>query len=293
MHAKQWSICSVFLPALTVSINASFAAGQAGQSPQTPEFRQAIRETGFTGTVWWMPSWVLVQATGGVATTSFEPLRDYILVGVSVGAIQPEGTVWVQSAEIRSSVVLRNSSGNEYTPLKSFPPEIQTFLSDLKAGFIRRFDEMGKAGFSRRFAEVGKNLELLLFAAHDADGRPLLDLQQPGTLAIVLKEIAGPGESIYQWRLPVFQPSKPPKKIKDVNPRYPTEARRARVQGIVILEAIIDIKGKVTNVRVLRSIPALDEAAIEAVKQWEYEPTLLEGQPVPIVMTVTVNFAFR
>ena len=60
---------------------------------------------------------------------------------------------------------------------------------------------------------------------------------------------------------------------------------------MVILEAIIDPGGNVTNVRVLRSIPLLDNSAIEAVRQWKYEPTLLNGVPVPIVMTVTVNFA--
>ena len=71
----------------------------------------------------------------------------------------------------------------------------------------------------------------------------------------------------------------------------PDIAKQARVQGIVILEAIIDPQGNVTNVRVLRSIPLLDQSAIDAVKQWKYEPTLLNGVPVPIVMTVTVNFA--
>ena len=83
---------------------------------------------------------------------------------------------------------------------------------------------------------------------------------------------------------------KPPEKIKDVPPKYPKEAKEAGVQGIVILEGIIDHRGNVTDVRVLRSIPLLDQAAIDAVKQWKYEPTLLEGLPVPIVMTVTVNF---
>jgi len=83
---------------------------------------------------------------------------------------------------------------------------------------------------------------------------------------------------------------RPPNKIKDSKPVYPDIAKQARVQGIVILEAIIDPQGNVTNVRVLRSIPLLDQSAIEAVKQWKYEPTLLNGVPVPIVMTVTVNF---
>ncbi len=85
----------------------------------------------------------------------------------------------------------------------------------------------------------------------------------------------------------------PPKKIKDANPVYPDIARQARVQGIVILEAIIDPSGNVTNVRVLRSIPLLDQSAVQAVKQWKYEPTRLNGVPVPIVMTVTVNFALQ
>jgi protein TonB len=84
---------------------------------------------------------------------------------------------------------------------------------------------------------------------------------------------------------------KPPRKVKDAMPVYPDIARQARVQGIVILEAVIDPQGKVTNVRVLRSIPLLDQAAIAAVRQWIYEPTLLNGVPVPIVMTVTVNFS--
>jgi protein TonB len=83
---------------------------------------------------------------------------------------------------------------------------------------------------------------------------------------------------------------RPPNKIKDVAPKYPDIAKQARVQGIVILEAIIDPTGNVTNVRVLRSIPLLDQSAIDAVRQWKYEPTLLNGVPVPIVMTVTVNF---
>jgi protein TonB len=84
---------------------------------------------------------------------------------------------------------------------------------------------------------------------------------------------------------------RPPNKIKNVDPVYPDIAKQARVQGIVILEAIIDPSGNVTNVRVLRSIPLLDQSALDAVKQWKYEPTLLNGVPVPIVMTVTVNFA--
>ena len=81
-----------------------------------------------------------------------------------------------------------------------------------------------------------------------------------------------------------------PRKLRNVKPEYPAIARQARVQGIVILECTISPQGRVANVVVLRSIPLLDQAAIDAVRQWVYEPTLLNGVPVPVIMTVTVNF---
>ena len=85
----------------------------------------------------------------------------------------------------------------------------------------------------------------------------------------------------------------PPKKLKDVPPVYPPLAQEARVQGVVIVEVRIDEQGMVGDVRTLRSIPLLDEAAIDAVKQWQYTPTLLNGVAVPVRMTVTVNFSLR
>jgi protein TonB len=75
-----------------------------------------------------------------------------------------------------------------------------------------------------------------------------------------------------------------------VSPAYPEMALQARVQGIVILETTIGPRGDVTAVRVLRGVPLLDQSAIDAVKQWIYEPTLLNGVPVPVIMTVTVNY---
>ena len=81
-----------------------------------------------------------------------------------------------------------------------------------------------------------------------------------------------------------------PKKILDVKPVYPEIAQQARIQGIVILEVIVGVDGSVTDARVLRPAPMLDMAALEAVRQWRYTPTLLNGAPVPVIMTVTVTF---
>jgi TonB family protein len=85
----------------------------------------------------------------------------------------------------------------------------------------------------------------------------------------------------------------PPTKTKDVRPVYPPLAQQARVSGVVILEATIGEDGKVRDVVVKRSIPLLDEAALDAVRQWEYAPTLVNGAAAPVIMTVTVNFALQ
>ena len=83
---------------------------------------------------------------------------------------------------------------------------------------------------------------------------------------------------------------RPPAKIADVAPQYPALARASRVQGVVILQATIDSRGNVESATVLRSIPLLDQAALDAVRQWKFTPTLLNGVAVPVIMTVTVNF---
>ena len=81
-----------------------------------------------------------------------------------------------------------------------------------------------------------------------------------------------------------------PKKIKDVKPVYPATAQSARVAGAVTIEMTIGPDGKVIDAKVVRSIPLLDQAALDAVRQWEYTPTLLNGVPVPVLVTVTLNF---
>jgi protein TonB len=86
---------------------------------------------------------------------------------------------------------------------------------------------------------------------------------------------------------------RPPTKIKNVTPVYPAPAKSAGVAGVVIIEATIGANGKVIATKVLRSVPLLDQAALDAVRQWEFRPTLLNGAPVPVVMTVTVNFTLK
>jgi TonB family protein len=82
----------------------------------------------------------------------------------------------------------------------------------------------------------------------------------------------------------------PSKSPENVAPKYPEDARRAGLMQPVVLECVVDSQGAVGKVAVLQGVPPLTDAAIKAVRQWRYEPTLLDGAPVPVIMTVTVNF---
>jgi protein TonB len=91
----------------------------------------------------------------------------------------------------------------------------------------------------------------------------------------------------------VGQGVREPRKIVDARPIYPALALSVKVEGAVILEAVINERGGVERVRVLKSIPLLDAAAIDAVSRWRYSPTLLNGTPVAVLMTITINFTLK
>jgi periplasmic protein TonB len=115
----------------------------------------------------------------------------------------------------------------------------------------------------------------------------------PGSIVSGIPEPPPPPAPESKKPLPVGGAIQPPKKVRSVMPVYPAVARAAGKEGTVILEAVIGEDGRVNLVKVLRSIQLLDQAAIDAVRQWEFTPTLLNGQPVTIVMTVTVTFSLQ
>jgi TonB family protein len=86
----------------------------------------------------------------------------------------------------------------------------------------------------------------------------------------------------------------PPGKTRNVNPQYPPSAQQARIQGVVAVEAVISSTGCIASAAVTRGVDiSLDIESLRAVTQWRYTPTLLDGQPVPVIMTVTVNYALQ
>jgi len=83
---------------------------------------------------------------------------------------------------------------------------------------------------------------------------------------------------------------KEPVLIKAVDPAYPSIALQGRIEGIVVLEFTIGVDGRVSDVKVIKSKPLLDEAAVEAVKQWRYKPGQIDGKPAAFTGTTSVNF---
>lgn len=85
----------------------------------------------------------------------------------------------------------------------------------------------------------------------------------------------------------------PPKKVHDVKPIYPQAAKDQQIQGVVILDSTIGVDGSVTDVVIVKSVPGLDDAAADAVRQWRFTPTLVNGSPVPVIVTMTVSFTLK
>jgi TonB family protein len=119
--------------------------------------------------------------------------------------------------------------------------------------------------------------------------RRVTAMTKPAVTEAVAK--SGPGEPDAEGVYRVGGSLSPPARL-DV-PQYPPDARAAGIKGAVLADVVIDERGRVTEARIVRSIPLLDDAALAAVRNWQFAPTLVNGAPVPIRMTVTVNFTTR
>lgn len=103
-----------------------------------------------------------------------------------------------------------------------------------------------------------------------------------------------PPEPVSDEPIHIGQGVTKPVKVYEPPPRYSEIARKARIQGIVILQSVIDEQGNVRDVKVLRGLPmGLTEAAVEAVQQWRFEPATLRGRPVAVYYNLTVSFTLN
>ncbi|MDD8027158.1 MAG: TonB family protein, partial [Acidobacteriota bacterium] len=153
---------------------------------------------------------------------------------------------------------------------------------------IEVFEQNGGAKTSlldTEFTLPEKNTAVFGFA--DKDGKPYFLSMQ--TTSWPAPDVVVEGEASGDV-IRAIGNVRPPRLIKEVAPIYPPAARQAGDEGVVILEAQTDIYGRVQKVKILRSIPLLNQAAIDAVRQWVYEPMTINGSPKGIIFTVTVRF---
>jgi len=99
-----------------------------------------------------------------------------------------------------------------------------------------------------------------------------------------------PGEQQTPVRIRVGGALKPPRLVSSVQPVFPAMARNAGIEGDVVMDTTIDRAGNVTNVKIVSGPPMLRQAALDALRQWKYEPSQLNGEPVPVQVTVTIKF---
>ncbi len=227
-------------------------------------------------------SWAVLLEEGARALLWAQPAAWGVLSGISLFREQAIDRAVVEStgdrrAYLRALAHLARLS--QESPAAALPFQTQSHL-------VRRLAQLVKeVPMSRThvfLATVGAAALLLLVGAAGAAAFPF-GSPPPGGVTEAASE---DGEV-----LKVGGDVKEPVQLTRVQPTYPEEARQNRVQGHVILEAVIDVKGIVTKVEAVKSPdPMLTEAAIEAVKRWTYKPATKHGKPVMVRLTVTVAF---
>jgi TonB family protein len=178
-------------------------------------------------------------------------------------------------------------------------------LQQAHAEIARLNDDLGRAAAQQRSTNEGadENRQRLAAQLRAAEARlNALRQQQAERDATVRPTPASPFDGSPQLVSPSGRApirvggtilEKMPVPTKRVQPVYTAEVMRARIQGTVPVEVLVDEQGKVADARVLRSIPLLDDAALAAAKQWEFTPTLLNGEPVPVLLMLEMNFVLR
>lgn len=196
-------------------------------------------------------------------------------------AVEP---VWTEPAAYRFRVnVVLDDSGRVAEARVVGTPSIANAPDDLKRRMPAARQSALDAVRQWQFAPPPRAPMLLTADVIVGDPRQLSPhVTRPDGLASPMREPLRVGGTIG-----------PPRKIHDVQPIYPQDAMDAKVQGVVIVECTIDPEGRVSDARVVRGIPLLDQAALDAVEQWRYTPTWLNGEAVPVMMTMTINFSLK
>ena len=244
--------------------------------------------------------WIIVLADWLGGDRGGDGVVDYVFDFRDVAGEWPlgprwEGTVYLDQYDMAGAAPHRGmglATASGLLQLLGTAPEGRTLgtdrtFADPAAVAVMTFRGSGSS-MQRDAFDIAEQRALSRLAQEPAGG-PVMG---PGGVRASVSLSAVEVPSNYSGGQPVRVGSniRSPQKIKHVEAVRPPAAQQADVFGMVVLEITIGSDGTVQSAKPLRSIPMLDQAAIDAVKQWVYEPTHLNGAPVPVIMTVTVNF---
>ncbi len=200
-RALRW----VVLPAcIFLALAAAQTTEETDPSELLPETQNSIHTKGYAGMVWWIPvefwerAFLQQGVTADRAAEQLKPLRDYVMVAVVVGKIGTFGAInFAPADQVRAKTVLRGANGVSYAPVTRVSSDAESLTAIMKPLFANALGKMGES------------IELLFFPAKDAAGQLLADPRQKGSFAIILKELAGSPESVFEWQLPLTALSPP------------------------------------------------------------------------------------
>lgn len=190
----------------------------------------------------------------------------------------------VRDADVVRSIPALDRAARDAVKQWTFEPTALAGIPvDVAATLVLSF------GF-RREATPADDLDLAVFYLGRGDYHAAEPLVRR-TLATLRDEVAAFGRA--DRRGQPLQGFTPPRKTRDVKPVYPPLAQEARASGQVVMEALVDESGNVARARVTKSIPMLDQAALDCVAQWKFSPAVANGTPVPFRAVVMVNFELK
>jgi protein TonB len=213
--------------------------------------------------------------------------RSFTLVSVITHAIAIAAALVAQAVAVGPLPVPREPIG--------FVGAIPIIVTDVSLPRPARRSSTVPSDASRNVAPIEPPSQIVAESVHEPASQPIGGIVDGGVdlggrLEALVLPPPPPPPPPPQQPMRLHSGMQAPRKVFNVDPIYPRIAESAHIGGVVILEAVIDARGRVESVRVLRSLPLLDQAAVDAVKQWIFTPALVNGTPVPVVMTVTVNF---
>jgi len=200
------------LPSLTMALALHPAAiAQSASRPNTGvdihalvrETQQTTRELGYVGFMWWVPVeyWEQSAEQAGMseerAQKRYAPLRKYTVIVAAVGKTGIGNVNWISEPELRSNLKLRDASGNDYGSVQELSGDAQGLASIMKPVM------------ANMMGTLGQNMQVYFFPATDKMARPIADPLATGSFSVVITNILGPKESVYEWKLPLTSLSPP------------------------------------------------------------------------------------